>query len=67
MERAADERLTRLGRRRTVARELLAEISEEMPALIREALAAGHSKTDVARMAQISRVSLDAMLKQNAS
>lgn len=67
MERpAVADRLTRMGRRRTVAREMLAEISEEMPALVREALARGHSKAEVARMAQISRVALDSMLKQNA-
>lgn len=56
-----------MGERRTAARLILAEISEEMPELVREALAAGHSKSEVARMAQISRVALDSMLKQTTS
>ena len=57
----------RMGERRTAARLILAEISEELPELVREALAAGLSKSEVARLAQISRVALDSMLKQTTS
>lgn len=64
MPEPVDERLARMGKWREVARETLAQISADMPALVKEAHAAGHTKAQIARMARISRPALDAMLKQ---
>lgn len=67
MERTAEERLMRLGRRRAAAQVILAEIREDMPALVRELFAAGHTKTEIARMAHLTPPAVDSMLKQTTS
>ncbi len=57
----AEERLTHLGDLTRVARELGAD----KPALVRELWATGkYTKTRLAAMADVSRPTLDAILKQ---
>jgi hypothetical protein len=55
--------LARHGRARTRAREKAKAESEAIKGLIPQALAAGLSKSEIARLAQITRPALDAMLR----
>ncbi len=64
MPRPVHERLTEMGDWREIAQSTLERISADMPELVREAYAAGHTKAQIVRMAKISRPTLDAMLKQ---
>ena len=56
-------RLAEQGERRTNARADAADASEQITALARQAHADGIPKVEIARLAQISRPALDAMLK----
>ncbi len=61
MESASETRLIRLGNVTRAAR----EAGEDKPALIRELWATGrYKKTQLATMADVSRPTLDAILKQ---
>lgn len=61
------ERVRELGERRRVARAMLRETSEQLPAAIRAALDMGQSKIEIAKAAGISRVTLDQMLRDTRS
>jgi hypothetical protein len=52
------------GRRRTKAREAAIAETAAIAALLADALAAGHSKADIARWAQMSRPAIDTLLKE---
>lgn len=58
-----DRELQRLGRQRARLRKSIAQNSAEIAAAVRDAHASGTPKAEIARLAQISRVTLDAMLK----
>lgn len=51
------------GRRRTAARKKAKQESEAIRALIPQALEAGMSKSEIARVAQITRPALDTMMR----
>lgn len=52
------------GKRRTAARRKAKQESEAIRELARQAVAAGISKSEVARLAQITRPALDTMLRE---
>lgn len=57
------EALATHGRRRVAARRKAKEESEKIRELIPQALDAGVSKSEIARLAQITRPALDTMLR----
>jgi hypothetical protein len=56
------ERLKAAGERRSAARAEIRAATAEIRELVREARAEGAAKTEIARLAQISRPALDEML-----
>lgn len=56
------DELADVGQRRAAAREALRATSEQIPALARRAHKAGVPKSEIARLANVSRPALDAML-----
>lgn len=62
-ERAGD--LRRLGKQRVRLRRSLAQNIADIAAAVRDAHAADVPKAEIARLVQISRVTLDAMLKDD--
>lgn len=56
------QELAALGERRKAAREELRATSKEIPTVARKAVKAGIQKTEVARLANVSRPALDDML-----
>jgi hypothetical protein len=57
------QRLIQAGAERAAARRHALELSDEIAQLAREAIAAGIPKREIARLAQVSRPALDAMLE----
>lgn len=61
---AIDEELVAIGNQRQEARERMLEASAQIAALAQEALDAGLTKSEISRLAKVSRPALDVMLKQ---
>ena len=59
-----ETKIKMLGARRTTARQALKQASEDLPPVLREAHQLGLAKMHLAKLAQISRVTLDAMLNE---